>query len=298
MKEKCLILGFKDAKLFRPNKKTKHRILNEDGYKDREDKDFVNTPFDTISKDHVANVLLVLAGQRPIPRLRESHAKLEADKDIIELAKDARVRIERGNYYDKEGSLKVFEEVFSTQKTLKNSKKATMTYFLNLDEKVLMKSILISWEKIKWHLGRDLFSLFKKMVIDVLGDEALQWKMTKVFEDLYHSKDEKVKKFCETVGVPAQYKNILVLGKADPEFYYTGYTGFKHWHYSTICRGIEKVACLSGRIVIPVNEDDLQKFEKGNGVATLLDGGLVYIEDIVDNSELVFLNTEPVYEGS
>lgn len=298
MKEKCLVLNFKNAGLFIPKKfGDKHKMIENGKVSDRDGSDrFINVPLDTLLKEHVANVLSVLMGERPVPTVRMS--SLAFDTSILNLADEAFVEIEEGIFKDKTGKIRVLDEVIATTKAISNSKKIE-TYQIHLKEKQTLKTITVSWEKIKWHLGHDLFELFKKMVVDVLGIESLEDNMVKVFEDLYKSKDKRIEEFCDLKGVLSPYRRMLVEGNAlNQEFHFTGYTGFKHWHYNTLTHGLEKVAKLSGKIFIPMRDSDVERLNNGCGHATLLDGGLVTINDILPNSEILYLNANPVFKRS
>lgn len=57
----------------------------------------------------------------------------------------------------------------------------------------------------------------------------------------------------------------------------------------TIVRGVDKIAKLEGQILVPVSDEDLEKLRNNKGTATILDGGLVYIKDVVDSN---FINPE------
>ena len=299
MKDKCLILDFKNAGLFRPAFKDKHRMIENEEVSDRKGSNrYINVPFNTLLKEHVANVLLVLSGERPVPTVRKHGPDLKEDTSITNLANEAMVEIQEGTFINKKGDIELLREVISTTKAMGNSKKIS-TYFINLKGRQTVKSIYFSWEKIKRHLGPELFSEFEKMVISVLGKKSVDWSMIKVFEELYKSKDKKVKDFCSLEGVLTPYKKILVDGEThNQEIHATGYLGFQHWHFNTLTHGLEKTTKLSGRIYVPVDDSDLEKINKGGGFATLLDGGLVTIFDVVQNSEPLYNNAQPVFKRS
>lgn len=296
MKDKCLILDFKNAGLFRPDFKDKHRMIENEEVTDRKGTGrFINVPPDTLLREHVANVLLVLCGERPVPSIRNHGPDLKEDTTITVLADKAMVEIMGGTYVNKDGEIRILGEVVSTTKAMGNSKRPYDS-FINLKGRQKLITDL-SWEKIKWHLGVNLFDAFEKMVVSVLGNGACDWSMIKVFEELYKSQDIRVKEFCDLKGVHDPYKNMLVDGNAyQQEIHATGFTGFKHWHYSTNTHGIEKnVGKLSGKIFVPVDDSDLEKISRGCGYATLLDGGLVTIEDVVAYSDMLFNNAQPVF---
>jgi len=297
MKDKCLILDFKNAGLFIPDFKDKHRMIENEEVSDRKGSNrFIRVPFNTLLKEHVANVLLVLSGERPVPTVRKHGLFLKEDTSITNLANDAKVEIKEGIYTSKKGEIKLLQEVIAITKPLVSRK--TFDSAINLRGLKIMKSIVPSWEKIKWHLGLDLFSEFEKMVISVLGKKAKDMNMIKVFEELYRSQDKKVKDFCNLAKVPKPYRMLLIKGKTKDQEIRGGFPGFTHWHFSNYTHGLEKTTKLSGRIYVPVNDSDLEKINKGSGYATLLDGGLVTIFDVVTNSEPLYNNAQPVFKRS
>ena len=46
------------------------------------------------------------------------------------------------------------------------------------------------------------------------------------------------------------------------------------------------ISFFKGKIYIPINEDDIEKIQNGPGTATILDGGLVRIEGILNEEDL------------
>jgi hypothetical protein len=51
----------------------------------------------------------------------------------------------------------------------------------------------------------------------------------------------------------------------------------------TIVKGIDKKTIFHGSIIVPVNNDDIEKIRKSKGCPTLLDGGAVFIKGLKNN---------------
>jgi hypothetical protein len=62
-----------------------------------------------------------------------------------------------------------------------------------------------------------------------------------------------------------------------------------------VVRGKETVVARSGEILVPVDVDDLELFRNGPGWATILEGGVLTIMDIVEADARVSAGFVPVY---
>jgi hypothetical protein len=51
----------------------------------------------------------------------------------------------------------------------------------------------------------------------------------------------------------------------------------------TVTKGVDTKINLSGSIIIPVNNEDIEKIKNSKGCATLLDGGAVFIKGLKNN---------------
>ena len=65
-----------------------------------------------------------------------------------------------------------------------------------------------------------------------------------------------------------------------------------------INNGVENVILLRGEILVPVSEEDIERLKENKGCATILDGGLVWIEGIVNSDHLSIDGFEKVSEIS
>ena len=61
--------------------------------------------------------------------------------------------------------------------------------------------------------------------------------------------------------------------------------------------GPENIVRISGTIFVPLDEELIRRLSQGCGVATILEGGLAYIEGIEEWSENLVFDAEPVIEA-
>ena len=61
--------------------------------------------------------------------------------------------------------------------------------------------------------------------------------------------------------------------------------------------GPEQINKISGTIFVPLEDELISRLSHGCGIATVLEGGLAYIEGIEDWSENLVFDAEPVIEA-
>jgi len=237
----------------------------------------------TFSVKHVANLLRVFCGQRPVPTLRRTG--IIGDPFYENLAKEARVSIENC----------LLEEAATQIKSVKNSwNKSEVAYFLN-GKITLKKGGLMYWDRIKRFLG---ISLYEEM-ISTLKEIGAPSEITgpQAIEILNKNKDHSsVINFCQYCKSQSKQSIVdLIDGIKDQSSVHQG-TG-SNLNRLLVNRGIERMSKVTATIAIPIPEEMFSKLNEGSGVATFLEGGFAYIEDIEDWSELLELDTVPVEEG-
>lgn len=235
----------------------------------------------TFSIKHVANLLRVLCGQRPVPTLRKTN--IIGDPSYENVARKARVHINND----------LFEETVTQIKSIKDSyNKSEAVYFLN-GKIILKKGGLMYWDRIKRFLG---MSLYEEM-IGTLKEIGAPSNITgpQAIEILNKNKDHfSVINFCQNCKGKKSMVD-LIDGIKDQSSVHQG-TGNK-LNILLVGRGIEKVSKVTAMIAIPLPEEMINQLNEGSGVATFLEGGFAYIEDIEDWSELLESDTVPVEEG-
>ena len=287
---KALIIKVESAGIYKdPRNSHSSDFMYDDNGKTRRYAKKKATPYlsvspTTFSVKHVANLLRVLCGQRPVPTLRKT--SIIGDSSYEDMAKKARVHIEND----------LFEETVTQIKSIKNSwNKSEAVYFLN--GKVTSKrGGLMYWDRIKRFLGihiyEEMISTLKIIGVlsDITGPQAI--------ETLNQYKDHpSVKDFCQTcTDFNKKSMSDLINGiKNDSSSVHQG-TG-SNLNRLLVVRGVERISKVTATIAIPISEEMINQLNGGSGVATFLEGGFAYIEDIEDWSELLESDTVPVEDG-
>lgn len=273
MDTKYLKLSFKNAKFFVKNNKTKDIVVNIS--LNKKDKlvlthskraESENSSFkEPITVHQIANVLLTLIGERPVPSFRDTF--YSKDENIVEMANNSYLNIK-------------------TPKTIKKSKDETYEVFI--DELVKLdkaawnswaKHNVIHWFKIKKLLD-DNFDTFIELINKGLGYDVL----TKPFEDLINAYSVHGSKLDETISFLTKIKRTPIvnfLTKVEPdrsEITKNGLLG------ETVNSGIDYASFLDGEILVPYNETYVNAIVKNT--TNILDGGYVKIEGIFYEDEL------------
>lgn len=303
----CLVLSFSNAKLPKFDKNPKgiekfmeFKILDLDGSRTRAESEWMDVPVGTLSHKHVANVLRVLANERPISTFRKS---LYSNSYIFEeLAKNALVRmspITHGSIVknSKTNEDEYIYEMSAAKKSIKNSWDKGFRPTITLNGNILkMETVLPTWERMRLYL-QDSYTQFVELVVNVLTKDALSFTMIKVLELLnQNNQNPLVIDFMSNLKQYTPLKSIVIDGKVSGQYFHSsGYGELKHWMMQLVSNTPIKVAKLKGEIFIPLTEEQTKLFENGPGVATILDGGLVCIETITEMSESLVHNAKPVY---
>jgi hypothetical protein len=273
MSTKYLKLSFKNAKFFPKNNKTKDIVANIS--LDKKNKlifthnkrvESENSSFkEPITVHQIANVLLTLIGERPVPSFRDTF--YSKDKNIVEMANNSYLNIK-------------------SPKTIKKIKDETYEVFIEemvkLDKAVWnswSKPNVIHWFKIKKLLA-DNFDEFIGLINEALGYDVL----SKPFEDLVNAYSVYGSKLDRTIEFLTKIKRTPVINfltKAEPdrsEITKNGLLG------ETVNSGIDYASFLDGEILVPYNETYVNAIVKNT--TNILDGGYVKIEGIFYDDEL------------
>jgi hypothetical protein len=252
--DKFLVLDFKNAGFFNKNPKTNDVILEYDTYSNRGSaKQFV----EPITYFQISNMLHVLFGERPSPSLRGSIIK--PIDYLVTKAKESYLRIDTMENIkpNKNGRKSYPSEVIQLKKAVWNS--FSTNGFLN-------------WYKVKKSIGIDKFNTLKELILTHMGIDigvvscnefVKKWRLVggnMVVE-------EYLVKTCVRKPFVDYFKND------ESKKAINNVTGIKR----TNLMGIDTITKLDGRILVPVNDDDIIRIKNWTGCATLLDGGLVRI---------------------
>lgn len=281
-------LSFKDAGLFHRPAGAENMMLTPGGSINRKEVGaYADIPVDTILHDCVVNMFRVLIGTRPVPTFQgATHAHQEASlsEAAERFASAAFIQIETGTSVDtRDNSERAIYEPQISNKAGTGHNEYQHWARRKIDwvgPTPLMYRV--SWHSVESEFGSDLFSKFKEMVVSVLGEDSLRLDMVTVFGLLFKEKAKATEDFCQLPDVPKLYCSVLTKGDmTGTPFGHSGqHGGLNHWEWSLENRGLVQVNRRSGTITVDVDEDDVYLFDQGFGCATLLDGGVVKIENI------------------
>jgi hypothetical protein len=259
---KFLILNFKNAGLFRKHNGTKDKIFDISSKRDRKNEPEFIEP---ITEYQVSNVLHVLFGERPVSSIRES--LYSRNEYLVDKARNSFLRIE--SYTNDKG--KYQQEIKQLNKPFWNSWNPQS--FMN-------------WERTRKILGEELFTKFSETLEEVFKISLSKVSFVEVKEKVLATKDKRL---------DAIFDELISNGKKS---LYNSFFGIKtelsdinknSKTMLTIIRGVDTVFKLDGQILVPVSDEDIEKIRANKGTATILDGGLVSIKDLIDSN---FINTE------
>lgn len=258
-----LHIEFKDAVLWAKNPKTKDFVRTETGYAKRSTVENGNFKED-ITVFHISNMLHVMMGQRPVPSFR----KVFYDKvdDIFDMANKSFIKINSPKQTFKRKGEEISEyltETFTTSKPYWNS---------------YQKPNSVQWFKVKKYLDED-YDLFVEKMNTSLGYDVTK----KPFMDLQRLGMDN-NKLKEVLGwLTQKRKTPLFNFLTKEEFDFSEITKNKNVN-DLVISGVDKVSVLDGDILVPFNDEDLDRFVLST--ATILDGGFAFIKRIVDENEI------------
>ena len=189
----------------------------------------------------------------------------------------------------------------TARKTVKDSwQTARISYFLG-GRPVQIKGGLLYWARLERLLGEALLNDFIDAVQSITGERNITRSISahRAIEILHDNYDlSQVRYFCQKC-IRAQRTALvnIIDPKANKESitFHTG-VGSK-LNIQMVNAGPENINRISGTIFVPVNEELISRLSNGCGTATILEGGLAYIEGIEDWSENLVFDAEPVIEA-
>lgn len=258
---KYLVLKFENATLFK-NKRTKDKIFDLlNGNRDRKDEQFFKEP---ITVYQISNMIHVLFGERPVPSLRKV---LYSKNDyLFEKAKKSYLKID--NYMRFNDNKKEFEytkEIIQTKKAVYNAWNPQS--FLN-------------WNRVFKLLEKDLYDEFLVILKEEFNISPKKDIFIDVVKIIKNSKNKRLNDF---------YNKINKMGKTSLTNDINNDTvqiNMNPRTTLTVNNGIEYITKFNGEILVPIDDNDIEKIKNNKGCATLLDGGLVYIKKIEDAKKL------------
>jgi len=276
---RILILDFRNAGWF--HKETyeynKRDVVSDiDGRRQRSE--FNKQYKEPITVHHVSNMLHVLFGERPSASLRKTY--IQPIREIKEMAEKGWIKISDYSITNEKGKKTLFQEKLRTKKSAWNSWSKSNT--------------LLYWERIKNFLEDELYnefiSLLKKIYqVEDPTIETLENVLTHVHNNMLDNPDVKefMKKLIKNGKTPLY--NVLTSGNIkNSEFnqYKSTVSNIAFKVGMTINSGITDFIRLSGQIIIPIEDEKwIDKLKDFQGVANILDGGIVKINKIIPEYE-------------
>ena len=255
MIQKYLMLGFRNAGLFRKHRGTKDKMFDLCESKERAKEPEFKEP---ITVYQISNMLHVLFGERPKPTFRTTVY------DIIpyyfEKANNSYLRID--SYKDNKGNYP--SETIQTKKAVGGAWSS--------------QSYLV-WERVRNLLEPALFEVFAGTIKEVYKEYDIDTNtpfdcVRKIILDKPDSRIDGLFNLMVRHKKAPIYEAVYGEGRSSTNINRNPKTQL------TVLRGIDRIIRLSGQIAVPVSEDDLTKLRNNKGCATILDGGFVYIKGV------------------
>jgi hypothetical protein len=304
---KALVIRIRDAGVFRDPRisGSQDKTMSINGKTTRFNKrDKTCVPFIKVSAGqlcykHVANLLRVLWGERPVPTLRKVYNVFKGDPYFEDLAKKVRVNIESPIFPPDKGHKDSFypDEATTVRKSVGDSwQVATRSYFLD-GKYVQVKGGLLYPDRLRRYLGDDLYGQFNALVAD-FGFENSTQKSIELLNE--HKTDVRVVTFCRAckVGGRTSLSNIILNEGSDSITMHTFSSKYPLNALMALQGRPEIIEKFNATLYVPVTEEDLSRINESTGIATFLEGGYAFIESCDEDwSELLELGKELTVEG-
>ena len=272
----------------------------------------IECPLDTLPLNSVANALHVLAGEKPVPTFRKNPAYTsvvpQLQGALLDIARGAKVNIISGIMRSGEGTLSSVYgnydgEAFMTRKSWSGSRNPRqMSVDFNGEFENRAKN-MFSWDTFRAHIGNEEFFKALQIFTEVLQDGGfLSRPILEVLEEVYRkiSKDSDLfTKVKEGIVLKTPWSTLILSGRANEmSGLRSGFKKMEPLFNDAVVRGKESVVVRDGEIWVPVTEEEAYLFLKGPGFATILEGGLLNIEECSETWDLSRFENEfvPVYK--
>jgi len=272
-----LTLNFQNAKLFRKfNKETKiNRRCSDfvsDGHNDYKRRDLLPSFIEPITVHQISNMLHVLFNERPVPSLRKVF--YERNEHYFEMAQNSYLKIDTPKIYKDDYHF----ETIHVKKSVHNA---------------WNPSTLVNWEIIRLYTdSEDKFNRFTSKLDEIFKSNMKLIPFMKIREMVINLDKETRLDLYETIKELEGCDGLIYFfGRYTKDKFDkpqdSGVTTKKNKTGRMVNTGIETVARLSGQIIVPVSDDDIQRLRTiSKGFATILDGGIVTIESIKSGNSI------------
>jgi len=268
---KFLVLDFRNAGLFRKHRNTKDKMFDMYGRKERKgETEFI----EPITVHQVSNMLHVLFGERPKPVNRDT--VYNNIPYLYNKALESYLKID--TYKDVKGKFQ--SETIQTKKSIGNSW-STQSY--------------VYWKRVNNLLGDDLYKIFINTISEVYCVNIEETSFNKVKELILTNPNKKIDELFE----------LLKSNNKKPIFDFIYGKGTEPTNINknnrtqlTVLTGLDKIIRLSGQLIVPVSDEDIEKIKMNKGCATILDNGLVSINSIKSGNIISIEGFTPIKEIS
>lgn len=282
-KQKYLFLNFENAGCF-PKKVNGSGFIKPDDFKPNGE-NRTDIVFDDalINVNHISNVLHVLCGLHPVPSLYKT--KLERDETIYKCASNAMIKFKK--------DFKPNEKGYYNSEFMQG-KKTKITSHKDIVQQILIKGEVRTitgvhnWRSWRRYLKTD--ELYNR-VVSLFSDVCLENNIKN------YTLIEIIEKFHSTIltDIQKDFLNVLLVDikaiKKTPicdilsgkSFDAKGLNQFNSNYPITNISSVKKILRLDGYVMIPITDKILDMIKLNSGTATILDGGFIYIDEILDS---------------
>ena len=240
---------------------------NKDGVSGIKRVDYNKRFKEPITVHQISNVLHVLFGERPSASLRET--AINPIPEIKEIARSGWLKIDPYYFVAEKQRKIIFSEKLRTKKAVWNSWNPT--------------NPKLSWSMMERFLGQPLYQDLLEVVREnIVSTDPINTCFDNIVEELHNKyfTSQNVKLFVDKL----KKHNKTPLFNAILKVKESKLSAFNARPATmlTTFSGISELVRLSGKIIIPIeNEFWVDKMKNSQGVAKILDGGLVTINRLV-----------------
>ena len=287
---KYLYLKFENAGLIIPDKKNKHFVRNSSGegipVSDRGYNTVTPIPYNVLS-----GVLAKMCGEIPVPTNRETFFK--RIKILDDIAKNSYIYYDIKPIFNEKGRI-TNVETFKFSKTQYNTHKKVKTKLTDFNNNEILVSGLYNWNYLHRAFGNEeQYNTLINFLSEIIGENCLLF----TFEEFYKKITSKLnnKEIQDKINIFLE-KNKEIKDELKSSWIYVLFNRGKNvpntshsWRTILLyTNGVGNITYVNGRIICPIEDENvINALNENSGVATILEGGLIYI--------LGLENEPPVY---
>lgn len=281
--QKYLFLKFENAGCF-PKKVNGAGFIKPDDIKPNGEMR-IDMVFDDalVNVDHISNVLHVLCGLHPVPSLYKTG--LKRNEMIYNCACNAMIKFSNDYTPDKNGR---YNSEFMQGKKCKKNSNRTIENKIEINGEIKVLSGVHNWKAWRRYLKNDeLYNMIVSFLLDVcLIDDINKYTLIEAIEirhktNLTDEQKATLNVIFDRIDMVRKkpIKNIL----SGESFDGSSLNAFISNYPITNVSSVKKILRVNGCIMIPITDDILTAIKYNSGTATILDSGLIYVDDIIDS---------------